>query len=83
VSVPRGLGAPAIADHNTIVGAQAAREIAHFLVVIGGEISTSDGETVGLFQEWLREGPTLGTRSPFLVHFRGISAEAFGNLHRG
>jgi len=83
VSVPRGLGAPAIADHDTIAGAQAAREIAHFLVVTGGEISTSGGEIVGLFQERLHEGPTIGTRSPFLVHFRSMSAEAFGNLHRG
>ena len=61
VSVQRGLGGLAITDHNTIAGARAVQEIAPFPVVIGEEISTSDGEIVGLFLE--REVP------------KGLSAE--------
>lgn len=51
VSLRTGLGALAITDHNTIAGAQAVQDMAPFLVVVGEEISTSDGEIVGLFLE--------------------------------
>ncbi len=45
----RRLGALAITDHNTIEGAIAVREIASFPVIVGQEISTADGELMGLF----------------------------------
>ncbi|HUS69536.1 MAG TPA: PHP domain-containing protein [Anaerolineae bacterium] len=51
VSLRRDLGALAITDHNTVAGAQAVQQLAPFPVVIGQEISTSDGEIVGLFLE--------------------------------
>ncbi|MGB9299286.1 MAG: PHP domain-containing protein [Anaerolineae bacterium] len=51
VSLRRGLGALAITDHDTIAGAKAVQRLAPFPVVIGQEISTSDGEIVGLFLE--------------------------------
>jgi predicted metal-dependent phosphoesterase TrpH len=51
VSLRRGLGALAITDHDTIAGARAVQQLAPFLVVVGQEISTSDGEMIGLFLE--------------------------------
>jgi predicted metal-dependent phosphoesterase TrpH len=47
----RGMGALAITDHNTIAGAQAVGQVAPFPVIIGQEISTSDGEMMALFLE--------------------------------
>jgi predicted metal-dependent phosphoesterase TrpH len=47
----RGVGAVAITDHNTIDGALAVREIAPFPTIVGQEISSSDGELLGLFVE--------------------------------
>jgi predicted metal-dependent phosphoesterase TrpH len=39
----------AITDHNGIDGALAVRKTAHFVVIIGEEIETADGEIIGLF----------------------------------
>jgi len=47
----KGLGALAITDHNTVAGALAVREIAPFPVIVGQEVSTLQGEVVGLFIE--------------------------------
>lgn len=47
----KGLGALAITDHNTIAGALTLRSKAPFPVIIGQEISTSQGEVMGLFLE--------------------------------
>ncbi len=47
----KGLGALAITDHNTITGALAVREVATFPVIVGQEVSTSQGEVMGLFLE--------------------------------
>jgi predicted metal-dependent phosphoesterase TrpH len=47
----RGIDALAITDHNTIAGALAVREIAPFPVIVGQEISSSDGELLGFFLE--------------------------------
>lgn len=47
----RGLSALAITDHNTIAGALAVSKIAPFPVIVGEEISTVDGEILGLFLE--------------------------------
>ena len=44
-----GINCLAITDHNTIKGALAAREIAPFPVIIGEEITSSEGEITGLF----------------------------------
>jgi len=49
----KGIGALAITDHNTIAGALAVQKIAPFPVIVGQEVSTSDGEVLGLF---LQEG---------------------------
>jgi predicted metal-dependent phosphoesterase TrpH len=47
----KGLGAVAITDHNSIAGALAVRDLAPFPVIVGQEISTSQGEVMGLFLE--------------------------------
>lgn len=48
-----GLGAVAIADHNTIAGGLAARELAgdDLFVIVASEIKTANGEVIGLFLE--------------------------------
>jgi len=59
VSLRRGLGALAITDHDTISGALALQRMAPFTVIIGEEISTSEGEIIGLFlQEHIPPGLT-------------------------
>ncbi len=44
-----GLGCVAVTDHNTIEGAQAAKQLAPFMVIIGEEVRSADGEITGLF----------------------------------
>ncbi len=44
-----GLDCIAVTDHNTTEGAFAVREIAPFMVIIGEEVATSEGEVTGLF----------------------------------
>jgi predicted metal-dependent phosphoesterase TrpH len=39
----------AVTDHNTIRGALAVKEIAPFLVIVGAEIRSREGEIIGLF----------------------------------
>jgi len=52
-----GLNALCITDHNTIKGAVEARKYNKELVVIGEEISSIDGEIIGLFlQENIKPG---------------------------
>jgi predicted metal-dependent phosphoesterase TrpH len=46
-----GLNCIAVTDHNTTKGAFAAREFADFMVIIGEEVGTSEGEVTGLFLE--------------------------------
>jgi predicted metal-dependent phosphoesterase TrpH/glycosyltransferase involved in cell wall biosynthesis len=52
-----GLGAIAVADHNVISGALAARDLAgdgtDLLVIVAEEVKTSDGEVIGMFLEEL------------------------------
>ncbi len=45
----KGLDGIAIADHNTISGALALKEIAPFAVIVGEEIDTNQGEILALF----------------------------------
>ena len=47
--VRQGLGGLAITDHNSIAGALEVREIAPFVVIVGEEINTAEGEIIGLF----------------------------------
>lgn len=47
----RNLGALAIIDHNSIDGALAVGALAPIPVIVGEEISTSDGELMALFLE--------------------------------
>jgi predicted metal-dependent phosphoesterase TrpH len=49
VALLKGVGALAITDHNTIAGALAVQRVAPFPVIIGQEISTCEGELLGLF----------------------------------
>jgi len=45
-----GLNVVCATDHNTIEGALRLRELADgFRVIVGGEVSSSDGEIIGLF----------------------------------
>jgi predicted metal-dependent phosphoesterase TrpH len=44
-----GLNCIAVTDHNTIEGALEVRKIAPFLVIIGEEVASSEGEITGLF----------------------------------
>lgn len=44
-----GLNCIAVTDHNTAEGAFAVREIAPFMVIIGEEVNTAEGEVTGLF----------------------------------
>ena len=44
-----GLGCIAVTDHNTIDGGLAVQRIAAFLVIVGEEVLTSEGEIAGLF----------------------------------
>ena len=46
-----GLNCIAVTDHNTTDGAFRVREIAPFMVIIGEEVGTSEGEVTGLFLE--------------------------------
>jgi predicted metal-dependent phosphoesterase TrpH len=45
----KGLTCVAVTDHNTIRGALAVQEMAPFLVIVGEEIRTVEGEIIGLF----------------------------------
>ncbi len=44
-----GLNCIAVTDHNTTEGAFVVREIAPFMVIIGEEVATAEGEVTGLF----------------------------------
>ncbi len=44
-----GLDCIAVTDHNTIEGGLAVREIAPFMVIVGEEVKSADGEVTGLF----------------------------------
>ena len=44
-----GLNCIAVTDHNTIEGALAVQRIASFIVIIGEEIGSTEGEITGLF----------------------------------
>jgi predicted metal-dependent phosphoesterase TrpH len=67
----RGLGALAITDHNVIEGALAVRRIAPFPVIVGQEISTSDGEMMGLFLEEHVPRDLSGSRTISLIRQQG------------
>jgi predicted metal-dependent phosphoesterase TrpH len=58
-----GLNCIAVTDHNTTEGAFRVKEIAPFMVIIGEEVGTSEGEVTGLFlQETIPRGlPPLET----------------------
>lgn len=50
----------AVTDHNTIAGALAVLDMAPFQVVVGEEISTPEGELIGLFlRKTIPAQPTL------------------------
>ena len=51
VVLDRGLAGVAICDHNTIEGAKRLKKIAPFLVIVGEEIKTEEGEIIGYFLE--------------------------------
>ena len=45
----KGITCVAVTDHNTIRGALAVKEMAPFLVIVGAEIRSREGEIIGLF----------------------------------
>ena len=45
----RGINCLAVTDHNEIEGALQLQEIAPFMVIVGEEVRTSEGEIIGLF----------------------------------
>ncbi len=51
VILDKGLTGVAICDHNTVEGAKELRKIAPFLVIVGEEIKTIEGELIGYFLE--------------------------------
>ena len=56
-----GLSCIAVTDHNTTEGARVVKEIAPFLVIVGEEVRTSEGEVTGLFlTETIPEGLSIG-----------------------
>ena len=46
-----GLNCIAITDHNSISGALAVRKLADFMVIVGEEVKSSQGDIIGLFLE--------------------------------
>jgi hypothetical protein len=44
-----GINCLGVADHNTIAGALKIKEMAPFLIIVGEEILTLDGEIIGFF----------------------------------
>ena len=44
-----GLNCIAVTDHNSVRGAQEARELADFTVIIGEEVKSDQGDIIGLF----------------------------------
>ena len=44
-----GLNCIAVTDHNTVAGAMEVRDSAPFIVIIGEEVGSSEGEITGLF----------------------------------
>ena len=60
-AVRSGMSCLAITDHNTIRGALEVKQIASFNVIIGEEISSADGEIIGLFlKEEIPRGLSAG-----------------------
>ena len=56
-----GLSCIAVTDHNTTEGARVVKDIAPFLVIVGEEVRTSEGEVTGLFlTEAIPEGLSIG-----------------------
>lgn len=59
ISKRKGLNGVAVTDHNCIEGALRLKEKTgeHFVVIVGEEIKTSEGEIAGLFlKEWIPPG---------------------------
>ena len=55
-----GLSCIAVTDHNTTEGARVVKDIAPFLVIVGEEVRTSEGEVTGLFlTETIPEGLSI------------------------
>ncbi len=67
-----GLDVVCATDHNTILGALRMREIADgFRVVVGEEISSRDGEIIGLFLESAVPRDLTGEETIARIHDQG------------
>src|SRR5213596_3015342 len=67
-----GLDVVCATDHNTILGALRMREIADgFRVVVGEEISSRDGEIIGLFLESAIPRDLTGEETIARIHDQG------------
>ncbi|MGC9359136.1 MAG: PHP-associated domain-containing protein [Anaerolineae bacterium] len=69
----RGLDALAITDHNTIEGALAVRALKVLPIIVGEEISTPEGEVIGLFlTETIPPQPSLRAAIEAIRAQRGV-----------
>src|SRR5436309_16062612 len=67
-----GLDVVCATDHNTIIGALRLREIADgFRVIVGEEISSRDGEIIGLFLESAVPRELSGEETIARIHDQG------------
>jgi predicted metal-dependent phosphoesterase TrpH len=84
-AVERGLAVVAITDHDTIDGAlEAAGESARCEVVVGEEISTSDGHVLGLFlSERVRPGMPVAMTVDAIHEQGGLAVPAHPYLNLG
>ena len=71
-----GLAAVCVTDHDTIEGALRLREMdTGLMVIVGEEITTADGELVGLFLERRIERGLSAERTIALIHEQGGLAD--------
>ncbi len=69
----RGLDALAITDHNTIEGALAVQALGVLPIIVGEEISTPEGEVIGLFlSEAIPPQPSLQAAIQAIRAQRGV-----------
>ena len=75
-----GLNCIAVTDHNTIEGALEVQRIAPFLVIVGEEITSSEGEITGLF---LKEAVARGLPAVETARRIKVSQMHVSRLERG
>ena len=80
-----GLDVVCVTDHNTIEGALHLQRVAPFAVVVGEEISTGEGELIGLFLERTVEPGLAAAETVEAIHQQGglaVVPHPFDRLRR-